>query len=80
MHEPLQDAFSLGRVRHFRMELDAVESASVIRDCRNRGGIRARHQLKSGRQFCDLVSMAHPHIQLGPALRVDMVLNVLQQP
>jgi hypothetical protein len=43
-----------------------------------RGGV-ARHHLEAGRQFGDLVAVAHPHVEQPVALVVDAVLNVAQQ-
>ena len=48
MHKAVDHRFTLQRVRHFRVELDAVKTAFVIRHRRNRRGCVTRHHLKSG--------------------------------
>ncbi len=61
---------ALDRVRHFRMELDCVESPRFVSHAGNRTGIAAGDDLESGRQFGDLVTVAHPHVKQAVAFFV----------
>ena len=51
---------SLGRVKHFRMELNAVEVALFVLACCDRTILRMCHGSKARRHSTDVVEVAHP--------------------
>ena len=63
MHEAADDLVALGRVRHFRMELQAVEVPRRVRHPGD-GRIGARRGAdEAGGQRRHLVAVAHPHVE-----------------
>ena len=78
-HEALQYPRALPRVRHLRMELHAVEPALLVRHARQGRILRAGDDLESRRQRVNAIAMAHPHVEEGLAVGIDLVLDVAQQ-
>ena len=74
--KPLEDFAALLGVGHFRMELHAVETLVGIFHRRDRAAGRERRQMETVRQFGDLVTVAHPHIQLVGTV---MIIQAIKQ-
>ena len=79
MQEALEDRAALQRVRDFGMELNAVQLARLVRHAGDRGRRIAGDNLEAGRQFGDLVAVAHPDIEQPMAFAVGTVLDVFEQ-
>ena len=58
--EVAQDQGAAGRVRHLRVELDAVEPATLVGDHREGAALGGGDHLEARRDGGDLVAMAHP--------------------
>ena len=78
-HEAGQDRRALLRVRHFGMELDAVEAARLVGHAGDGAGFARRHQLEARRELDHLVAVAHPDVEETMAFAVYPVLDALEQ-
>ncbi len=70
---------ALQRMRHFRMELHAVEAARLVRHRGERHAAREADRDKSRRQLIYAIAMAHPDVEQRPALRVAVIAQALEQ-
>ena len=61
-YEICQQLAAVGRVHDFRMELRAVIFAFLVGDDREGRTVAGGDDLETGREFGDLVTMAHPHL------------------
>ena len=77
--EVLQHARSLTGVRHFRVELHAVETAGFV----GHGGMGAARRRRGGdkafRDRGNLVTMAHPDVQQRRAGLTQRIFNLVEQ-
>ena len=80
MHEAGDHFLALECVRDFRVELDGVKAAFLVGHRRDRARFAAADDLETGRQFADLVAMAHPDFEKAVAFRVRPVLDAVEQP
>ena len=79
VHEAAQHRLALHGVRHFRMELHAVETALLVGHGGDRAARRVAHQLEAGRHVEHLVAVAHPDLQHAVAFVGDEVVDAVQQ-
>ena len=79
VYEALQNGAPLGGVRNFEMELHAVETTGLVRNTRKRRVIGGGNDFESGRQLCDTVAMAHPHVQPFGAAVILLVAQVVKE-
>ncbi|MNU46932.1 hypothetical protein D3C71_358050 [compost metagenome] len=79
MHETAEHGLALHRVRHFRVELHAVELALFIGHGGDRAARGVAHQLEAWRHFQHLVAMAHPHFQHAVAFVGNEVGDTVEQ-
>jgi hypothetical protein len=70
---------ALVSVRHFRVKLDTVVTACVIRHAGNRCAVGTGNHLETIRQLHDAIAMTHPYIEQAVAILGGMVLDVLEQ-
>ncbi len=75
----LEDAFALKGVGDFRVKLDAVEFFGFIGHAGDRTARGGGHDVEVRRQFDDFVAVAHPDVQQGVAVVVEVVFDVVQQ-
>ena len=78
--ETLQDGLPLGGVGDFRVKLEAVKAAGLVRHAGDGGVRRGGDDLESLRQGVDPVAVAHPHMQQAMPGGVGFILQVPQQP
>ena len=78
-HEAFQDGAALPGVGDFRMELNGIKTARLVGHAGDGATGGRRHQLESGRQFGDLVAVAHPDIEQAVALGSGDVGDAVQQ-
>ena len=67
------------RVRHFRVELHAVEAARLVGHAGDRAGLGGGHQLEPRRHLDHLVAVAHPDLEQAVAIRRARVLDAVEQ-
>jgi hypothetical protein len=79
VHETGNHFPALERMRDFRMELDGVETAFFVSHRRHRAGLATTDDLESGRQFGDLVAVAHPDFQQAMAVGIGPVLDLAEE-
>ena len=79
VHEAGKHLLALDRVRDFRVKLHGVKATGFVGHCRDRAGLAAGDDLEAGRQFGDLVAMAHPYVEQAVAFVVRAVLDALEQ-
>ncbi|RMO84521.1 Cytosine deaminase [Pseudomonas syringae pv. maculicola] len=77
--EARQDATALLGVGHFRVELHAVVTASVVSHTGNRAARGTGQNVEVFRQFGDLVTVTHPYVEAKQAVGVDMVFDTIEQ-
>src|ERR1700733_7328915 len=77
-HEALEDRGSLPGMRHFGMELHAIEAAVLIDHGRQRSVRRAGSGAEAWRQCFDAIAMTHPDIEQAAAV-ADMIGQPFQQ-
>ncbi len=66
-------------MRHFGVELHAVEAAHLVGHAGNRAGVGAGHELEARRQLGDLVAVAHPDLEHAVAFGGVKVGQVFEQ-
>ncbi len=79
VHKARDNGLALQGVGDFGMELYAVESARLVGHAGNRRGGVGTDDPETGRQFGDLVAVAHPHVEQAVPFVVGPVLNIAQQ-
>ena len=79
-HEAPQDLAALQTVGHFRMKLQPIQAARLVRHGRQRGVVAGGDGAESRRQRNHAVAMAHPDVEHAPARRVAIVLETVKQP
>jgi hypothetical protein len=78
-HETGIDLAPLERMRDFGMELHGVEAARFVGHGGDRRRFVAADELEAGRQFGDLVAVAHPDFEQAVALGIGPVLDAVEQ-
>ena len=79
MHEAGNHFLALQRMRHFRVELNGVETTFFIGHRRHRAGFATADNLETGWQFGDLVAVAHPDFQQTMPFGIGTILNVVEE-
>ncbi len=79
MRETRENRLPLLGVSDLRVELDRVEPARLVGHCGEGARIRRPDQFESGRQYRDLVAVAHPHIEETVSVGVGVVLDVAEE-
>ena len=75
----MQHLAAFRRVHDFRMELDRIESAFFIFHRSDRTVCRMCSHLKTVRNLCNIVRMAHPHARLRRDTRKDRRVSPVDQ-
>jgi hypothetical protein len=79
MHKALHDRLALKGVGDLWVELHAIESARLVSHAGERRRRVGGNHLEARRQFCDLVAVAHPHIEQAVAFIIAAILDVAEQ-
>src|SRR5437868_6326359 len=70
---------ALQRVGYFRMELNTVIAARLVRHPRQRHAVGESGCDEAFRQLIDAVAVAHPNVEQRPALFVTVIAQAIEQ-
>src|SRR5262249_15760877 len=79
-HETVQDLRALAGVRHFGVELHAVEAPRLVGPGGDPAGLGGGHQLEFGGELGPLLAVGPPHPQHPAALGGVVILDPIEEP